>query len=236
MNELTQKFLPGCPWFDLHANHPPNIDWCEEKLCSWIVTPFNTWTNLGYMLIGLFIWNQMRKSQSRVLRFFGPAMFIVGLSSLIYHASLNFYTQIFDFFGMYTFCVLLIMFNLSRVKKWPEPPKAFRWFWIWTIVLTIVTTVCLMISIHFPIQIFVFGCIIAILVTELKATAPSRKYFWLTLVSIFSAAVFSALDASRVLCNPENHLFQGHGVWHILGAVALFFSFKHYQQFEKEIH
>lgn len=246
MNEATQKFLPGCPWFDLHANHPPNIDWCEEKLCSWVLTPFNAWTNLAYVLIGLWIWKQMKNSKSRVLRFFGPALVIVGVTSLIYHSSLNFYTQIFDFLGMYVFCVLLIMFNLARSKegvdlyglrlKWPEPPKAFLWFWIWTITLTVVTTLSLVISIHFPIQLYVLGLIAMIIVTELRQSAPSRKYFWMTIASMFLAAIFSALDASRILCFPENHWFQAHGMWHLLGAMALFFSFHHYKQFENEIH
>jgi len=242
--ETVQKFLPGCPWYDLHANHPPNVDWCEEKLCSWILTPFNTWTNLGYILVGLWIWWKMRNSKSRVLGFFGPAVFIVGITSLVYHASLNFYTQIFDFLGMYVFCVLLVMFNLSRSKegvtvfglrlKWPEPPRAIRAFWGWTIAITVLTTVASMV--HFPIQLFVFILILLIITTELKQTAPSRKYFWLTVLCFLIAAIFSALDVSRILCNPQNHYFQGHGIWHLLGGLALFFSFFHYRQFENEIH
>ncbi len=43
----TPVFGPGCPWFDLHARFPPNIDWCEEKLCAVVVTSFNSWTNLA---------------------------------------------------------------------------------------------------------------------------------------------------------------------------------------------
>jgi len=230
---MQSLFQPGCPWYDLHIQYPPNIDWCEEKLCSWIVTPFNTWTNVAYSLIGLSIWIKMRKSPSAFLRFFGPASFIVGLTSFIYHASLNLFTQVFDFFGMYVFCVLLIMFNLARAGKWPAPPRAFVRFWIWVVGLTAFTVVSYFI--HFPIQLYVLFLIMTILVTEFKATAPSRKYFWYTVVAMAVAVTFSALDHAGIICSPENHYFQGHGVWHLLGAVALWTSFQHYRQFESSL-
>jgi hypothetical protein len=236
LNSPTQ-FLPGCPWYDLHAKYPPNVDWCEEKLCSWIVTPNNTWTNLAYIFLGLYVWAKMRNSKSHLMRFFGPAVTIVGISSFIFHASLNQFTQVFDFFGMYTFCMLLIMFNRARADKWHPMPHAFRVFWAWVVGITAVTI--LSVLVHLPIQFYVVFLIYGIIYTEFKAEPPGhgehRHYFWLTVITLGVAELLSILDLKRVLCNPTNHYFQGHGAWHVLAALALWFSFKHYRQFEEEI-
>ena len=231
-------FQPGCPWFEYHLNFPPNIEWCEEKLCSFIVTPFNAWTNMAYVLVGIYVWLKMRKSKSEAFRFFGPATVIVGLTSFLWHSSLNFYTQIFDFFGMYTFCVLLIMFNKARLHSWPTPPRAFHRFWIWVTGLTVLTASSLMLNPHFPIQVFVLLLILAILRTELMERLEKgehRRWFWASFFTLLSAAVFSALDASRIVCYADNHWFQGHGVWHLLSALSLYFSYKHQAQFEAKI-
>ena len=62
----TPVFGPGCPWFDLHARFPPNIDWCEEKLCAVIVTPFNSWTNLAYLMVaGVFLLKWLSDPKNR---------------------------------------------------------------------------------------------------------------------------------------------------------------------------
>jgi len=41
----------------------------------------------------------------------------------------------------------------------------------------------------------------------------------------------SMLDATRIWCDPSNHIYNGHALWHILTAIALFLYFQFYQQF-----
>jgi len=36
-------------------------------------------------------------------------------------------------------------------------------------------------------------------------------------------------------CDPDNHYIQGHAIWHILNAVAIWFLYLFYKQFEKNI-
>ena len=50
---LAAPLPPGCPWSGFT---PPNVDWCEEELCAWIVNPADTWSNLAYVVLGLFMW------------------------------------------------------------------------------------------------------------------------------------------------------------------------------------
>ena len=51
MHEVTD-LLPHCPWANWSR---PNIKWCEENLCQVITTPANTWSNLVYIIVGLYI-------------------------------------------------------------------------------------------------------------------------------------------------------------------------------------
>ena len=138
---------------------------------------------------------------------------------------------------------------MARLKKWSTPSVAFQRFGMWVLGMTAITTLSSKVLPHFPIQAYVLFMILLIIKTEFQknenqdraqtiglSPAFSRKNFWLSLSSLIIAATFSALDAARVLCFPENHFFQGHGMWHLMGALALFFSYRHYLQFEKEMH
>ena len=227
-----QPFGPGCAWYDLHQQYPPNIEWCEEKICSLFVTPFNTWSNLAYIIVGFLIWNKTRNSSSRLLRFFSVASVLVGASSFVFHMSLNYFTQIFDYFGMYVFCILMLMSNLTRMGRWPKGNSAFYRFWLCVVGLTLLT--CLSVMVHFPIQLYVLLLVIAIVRTELiqKITPPkNRNNFWWSVAFLIVAALLSALDLSRILCWPDNHWFQAHGTWHVITAVSLYFAYLHARQF-----
>jgi hypothetical protein len=225
---------PDCFWYWLHEHYPPNILWCEEKVCSLVVTPFNTWTNLAYLLVSLYSELKLRGHPNPLFRFFSRGAFWIGFTSLVYHASLNFFTQIFDFFGMYLFCFLLIMLNRDRSGKWPEARAGMRRFWMLVTGATAITTLSLVVHPPFPIQLYVFALILTIIVTELRAPpppdSPGRPWFWSAAVSLLIAVTFSALDATRTMCDPQNHFWQGHGVWHLMGGAAFFCAFRHYWQ------
>ena len=38
----------------------------------------------------------------------------------------------------------------------------------------------------------------------------------------------SALDVTRVWCDPENHWLQGHAAWHLLSAASLVALYRFY--------
>jgi hypothetical protein len=51
------------------------------------------------------------------------------------------------------------------------------------------------------------------------------------LAMLGTGAGFSASDVTRKFCDPTNHWLQGHALWHLFGAVALYFSLHYYHQF-----
>jgi hypothetical protein len=234
MNAAGFLMTEGCPWVDLRKwTGLPNVRWCEDQICSWIATPSNTWSNLGYIAVGFFFYWLMRKEKSENLRFYGTAAQWVGWTSFLYHASLTFATQVFDFLGMFVFFYLILIQNFARLGI-VAGNRVKRNIWIATLITTVISST--VDKFGFPIQGLVVLLIVGILVTEVLATkkasrpvkhvAYSASLFFLAIGTAFSGA-----DVTRKFCNPEDHWIQGHALWHLFGALALLFSIFHYRQF-----
>ena len=221
----TPAFGPGCPWFDLHSRFPPNIDWCEEKLCALVGTPFTSWTNLGYLLVAVAMGLLARRCAQPALRLFAPATLLTGLGSFVYHQSLNLFSQLLDFMGMYTFCVLMLMANLQRMRRWPAGDSALATYGLAVVALTALSAASFQLG--FPAQWYVGILILLIVGTELVQPARSRRFFWASVLTMAIAAVLSALDLTRTVCDAGNHWLQLHGLWHLLSAAAIALAFLH---------
>lgn len=221
---------PGCPWEPLSSFWLPNVRWCEAQLCSVVVEPANTWSNLAYVFAGLaLLWIGARRAD-RTLRIFGLAEIVVGVCSFVYHMSYTGVLQVLDFFGMYVFTNLLIALNLVRLGK-----LSHRSFWpvygVSVVALTVLT-VALRFT-PFPIQGIVFLLIVAIVATEYLQRVPAhvdRRLFLAALATLVVASGFSAADVTGVFCDPDDHFVQGHAIWHVLGATSLVFAAFYYRQ------
>lgn len=225
---------PGCPWYGLSELRLPNVDWCEAQRCATVVAPANTWSNLAYLLVALLLWWLARRSTAPQLRFFAPAAAIVGIASLIYHASYTFVLQVLDFLGMYVFCYLLITLNLRRLGVL-RPDDWRRRFWQLVFGTTLLTVAVDFLEV--PIQGLVFLLIVAIVATELwlRRRGPTRSPHWfaLALALLSAGAAFSILDVTRRWCDPTHPILQGHAFWHVLSALSLVAAYLYYRQFEE---
>jgi len=225
---------PECFWTPLREwGGLPNVKWCEETLCSVVSEPANTWSNVAYLIVAVGLFLYTRKDQDKILRFWAPVSFWVGITSLIYHASVTFVTQVFDFWGMYFFFALVLLLNLVRMGK-VAAPTFFRTLFISIFALTAFTVVVA--KLQLPIQGIALIMIILTLITEGLASRVAKqkinyRAFAGCLFFIGMAAGFSASDASGMRCDPKDHVFQGHAIWHVLGSVAILFAHFHYRQF-----
>ncbi len=231
----------GCPWHELSKYGLPNVNWCEDFVCSWINEPALTWSNLAYLLAALWIVIVESKKDGGLpqgpLRWFAPVLATVGLCSGIYHASNVQVTQVLDFFGMYLFCFLLLSVNAVRLRV-----LSLARLPLWFIALTLLTTAGTAVAVRlgFPIQSIVAVLTLALVLSELLLRRQSQaagqtpaplRYFLSSLAVLTLAAISSGLDVSRTLCDPQNHFLQGHAVWHVLSALSLLFAFYHFRQF-----
>ncbi len=224
-----------CPWDGLRAwGGPPNVKWCEETLCAWAAEPANTWSNLAYFVVAAVLWALARGERERSLRFFAQATFWVGLGSLVYHASVAFLTQVGDFAGMYVFFLLLVVLNGVRLGV---VPARATFVWLWSLVAGFTAlTVLIARMTAFPVQGIIGFLIAVVLVTEAGASrreggATAHGLFALGLALMALASVFSGADVSRLWCDPSSHFWQGHAIWHVIGAAAMIPTYLHYRQF-----
>ncbi len=225
---------PECTWTPLREwGGLPNVKWCEETLCGVISEPANTWSNLAYIALAVGLFFYTRKDTSRTLRFWAPVAFWVGTTSLIYHATVAFVTQVLDFWGMYFFFGLVLLLNLLRMGK-VSADAFFKTLYLSIFALTALTVAVAKAGL--PVQGIVGVMIVLTLVTEVLATRAStvkvdHRFLAGSLVFIVAAAAFSATDASGARCDPHDHLFPGHAIWHVLGSISIGFAHFHYRQF-----
>ena len=152
---------------------------------------------------------------------------LIGLGSLVYHASMVFPAQVADILGMYLLSTFVLLYNLSRAFKL----KGWMFFGSYlgiNIVLGVISTV-------WPVSrrpIFV-GLLVLILLSELLArrmvsTHLSLKMLLATSVSLVIACVAWLLDTNGVVCQPDSWL-QLHSLWHFGMAAAIWFLYLYYR-------
>ena len=237
-----QKFLaadplpPGCPW---SGWTPPNVNWCEEELCSWVVNPADTWSNLAYLAFGLMMIAAARAERSDTLALFGPASILMGIFSLVYHASYSYFFQFFDFVGMFIFCFAVITANALRLG-WIGRDRRLHFYIVGVLSFSALVPVFSETSV--PIQALVALLIAVILGQEFAmvrrrrpSDPPTRRLFFFVALALLTAAGAASLaDITRSWCEPTNHWIQGHAVWHVLSAASLYALFRFYQQIAPE--
>ncbi len=225
--------LLSCPWQGLSQKFPPNVTWCEAHQCSWIMTPANTWSNLAYILAGVFmIWDfKKNPSGSQWLRLFPGITILLGCLSGIYHASLNQFSQALDFFGMLALALYLLLMNLVRLNAWPKSKPLLSLSFAIFIMLAPVLWGIVKGS---PIQAIILTLAFGVGVTELQAQAESRKYFVLALGLFVVGSLASLADITRYWCFPQS-LLQAHALWHLLSAGGVYGIYQHYRQFSRSL-
>ncbi len=225
--EREFTIAPGCPWYEAQQNYgPPNVNWCEPTTCSIISEPINTWSNLGLILIGLWILFRFR---SYLGRFFGGAVFAMGSLSFIYHASNNFLTQYIDFLGMYFVMSFLVTGTLLRFFR-ASQASFFTWYWF------IYSLHCVSFMVfhilEVPVQYIMYLNLGPVILMEFVIYLRTRKweeqkFFLFGLFLTLMAQTIALVDIQRIYCNPSGWV-HGHALWHLIGALAVYFFARHY--------
>lgn len=223
---------PTCPWQNL-VFRP--AEFCEASLCSWIRQPANTWTNIGFVLAAVFILRAARRDHYEHLRGLALIALATGLGSAFFHASETFVGRLFDYGGMYLGAAYMLSVN---VRRWLLPSRRAVRLVFWG---AVAGPVLLMIvddqyAVALYIVIGMFCCLLleAFLFLRQRGSGMRTRYRWLGAywLLVLVAFAFWWLDKKRLLCSPGNHWISGHGAWHLLGALALYFVYLFYRQFD----
>ena len=223
----------GCPWHEAaELVGAPNIKWCESTACAWISEPANTWSNLAYLVVALLVGWQCRRSPHAELRWMAPALVMMGLLSGVYHASNIYLTQALDFLGMFLFIFWLLVINLQR-NQWLGAGRQVPAYV--GLVLLGMGLVHGMYLVQWRFQWLIALATLLLIATEFSARrfaterVPLRD-FSLTLVLLAAAQAASLADLTRLACEPMHPWLQGHALWHVLSALALYYSVQHYRR------
>ncbi len=207
---------------------------CEmPRIGALVLQPAGSWSSYGYAFAGfLMIVLAGRRDWASAMpplaaRTFGLTAITVGLGSVLMHATLTLWGQFFDVLGMYLVGSFLLVRALARWRRIPDG----RAIVIYTLLCAALVAVLILMP-EVRRWLFAVLLILAILV-ELIFARPlrpgARVSFYLGGI-LAKAVAFTIwiLDQKGIVCAPHS-LWQGHAVWHLLGATSLWLSFSYYR-------
>jgi hypothetical protein len=224
---------------------------CEaNRMDEAIRQPSNTWSNLGYLLVGLFALTlavhdykkKDRRASENFLVMYPFFSVLYGLSclylffgSFMYHASLTLLFQKFDQTGLYSVIGMILILNVYKIN----PYLYHRGEWKNTHVLAKLFVIILNIAFFkwlwkFNINVLVPAMLLITCITSIyyirrvSMTDYFVNYMYAGFFILFGAGSIWMLDREGVACNPQSPL-QGHALWHVLTAASMFFIYLYYR-------
>jgi Ceramidase len=207
---------------------------CElPRADAMIVQPANSWSSYSYAFAGflMILLSQGRGWTSGFHRhaaaLFGFTAIFVGLGSVLLHATLTLWGQFFDVMGMYLTSGFMLVSAIARWRNLPSRGAVVLY-------LAVVGGLLVVLYLVPEVRRSLFAVVlIAAIALELIYARPRRAGIMLSyyVAGIATKALAFAiwnLDQHGLVCQPES-LFQGHAIWHLLGATSLWLTFLYYR-------
>jgi len=202
---------------------------CEELAGGLVHQPVNAATSLAYLLAGVLVavWgvrNQRVRSSEALV--YGLAMVAAGIGSVDYHGPASDLARLLHDGGIAAVVLFMAVHDVALVRG-----ASRRWFGV-TYGICLAVTLALFAA--WPdISLAATGLVVAVAVVgeviiwrrrlrPLGGTTSSRRVTYLVaLAALTTGVVVNVLTRTGApLCDPHG-LWQGHGLWHVLTAVAL---------------
>ena len=198
-----------------------------------IVQPANSWSSYGYAFAGFLMILLARGRDwqsgfpSLAAQVFGATAIFVGLGSVLLHATLTLWGQFFDVMGMYLVSDFMLVSAIARWRSMTDRNAAILYLVVVAALLAVLYAVP-------EVRRWLYAVVLLTsIITELGFARPRRpgvvtRYYLLGIAAKAVAFTIWNLDQSGRVCAPES-LLQGHAVWHLLGATALWLTFLYYR-------
>ena len=221
-----------CPWIDWQ---PASLKFCEAMICGYIRQPANSISNIAFVICGLILLKKEKNSSAFTpFHMMGVASILIGITSGIYHASMTFFWQFFDVSSMFMLILLAVNFNLLRLG-WIKSNQ-----FPLTYVAMLLTSMGMMLIFQGKSGEWIFAFEVAMsvfleyLIYRQKKTADFKSLIKAIGIFLLAFLIWTG-DIRGWWCDPDNHYLQGHAIWHILNAVAIWFLYSFYKQFGKQL-
>jgi len=206
---------------------------CERDRGGLVRQPANTLSNLGFVAVGLGIAAQLGTERRRGCLprpgnpmtetrfypgFYAALTALLGPGSMALHASLTWWGSVLDLLSMDAYVAFLFAYAVTRWRR----------LGIASFLGVYVALVATLLSVKLVAGrgSEAFGAAAtAALAVEIRIRRSGRRVAdprWLAAAVVVFLAAFAIWLGSHnggPLCDPDSWL-QGHGVWHLLGAVA----------------
>ena len=213
-------------------------------------THANTWSNLAYVIVGLYaLALGVSDQRSRPARaggyviqtpamslLFGAACCYLGFGSGLYHASLTSWGQQLDVAAMYVPLLACLAMHLGRWAcaargQWEFPAAP-----IWPVLTgLVVVTSYLLYRYKWSMSASVVLTTLILLVgllglLDVFFARHRMRFRWLgwSSVALFAAITCRQLDVAGKFSGPDAW-FQGHAIWHVLTALSLACLYAYYR-------
>jgi hypothetical protein len=216
----------------------PDNSFNERIHDGYLRQPWNTFSSLFYSFVGIYIMclpstkkkagKSVKIYENRIIKFlYAFSLVVTGLGSAFLHMSLTFVGQTTDVVGMYFISTFIILYAILRNKN--STTTTF-------VISMLLSNLILFIPLVFlPVlrrNLFA-GLIVIGLIVESKLNKHNkgnRPDLLITCASIMIfGLVFWILDNTKLFFNPDSW-FQGHGIWHLCGAISAWLLYYYYEQ------
>lgn len=194
-------------------------------------TRANTWSNLAYVLVGLYavvlgvndLRRKDRAGEGHLRRrpalgiLYGVACCYLGFGSGLFHASLTHWGQQLDVAAMYSPVVVLIALHLDRfLPAWP------LWVAAAVVACALLYVYKWSMSSGTVLPALILTVTVLAVADRLLRIGGRMQLRWMAAapVCLVLAYVFRQLDIDRRFTGPDTWL-QGHVLWHFLTAATL---------------
>lgn len=197
----------------------PDSCFCEAVRATGIRQPSNSASSLAFVLVAVLV--IVRGSNKTIAALFALTLTFVGIGSAYFHATLSFTGQFFDVLGMYLVATLALLMSIRRTRRLGTALLISAYVSMNALLAIVLYTAP-------EWRRWIFGALLAgIIWAELK-DRESRKPYLIRAIAIMTVAfIIWVIDFSRIACAPTS-IVQGHAIWHILGALASWYLYLHY--------
>lgn len=211
--------MSNCFWSDFS---PQYYRYCESQLCGWLQQPANTWSNVGYLIAAILIFRSDKKTLER--QFFFWSTFILFIGSTLFHMSGAHFGKMIDVGAMLALSMGICALSIERYFYWDRRRTQILFLSGLTVSLVFLYIFDIG-NIPFSIELLIAGILEIKMIREGRGKLIPRIFF-LALFIEFCAVVVLLLDLTRTWCDPNNHIINGHAVWHLLSAAAIYTFFR----------
>ena len=193
--------------------------YCERLDASFWAEPINAFTNLSFIVAGLFIW-RLRTPRSNLMAIL---MILIGLGSFSFHTFANRLTGLFDVLAI---ALYLVAFAFLIPKQWSKNSILIQLGSVLILIVSIVLAQLLISPLKsalpwLPPGMYLgawLALIVYALITQSSNTLAAR-FLWLAVIVFPFSLLSRQLDMP--LCDSIGGL---HWLWHLLNGLTLFLS------------